>query len=229
MTKRNTKRGIIVSMIVLTMCFASLVGTTFAWFTDSVTSAGNIIQTGTLDVNLYWAEGNADVPTDGSGWTPAKTGAIFTETKWEPGCVVAKHLKVTNEGNLALKYSVKITPTGEYTDLANVIDVYFLDDATKIEERSNLNGATPVGTLADLIVDDDGAAHGIILPVGATAENGAVVGEKTVTIVFKMKTTADNEYQDKEIGSSFVVKVLATQLNYESDDIDNNYDAGLIP
>ena len=51
-TKHSTKRMLIASILVLAMCFTALVGTTFAWFTDSVTSSGNKIQSGTLKVDL---------------------------------------------------------------------------------------------------------------------------------------------------------------------------------
>lgn len=47
------------SVVALILCAAMLVGTTFAWFTDEVTSAVNKIQAGTLDVDLVDAAGNS--------------------------------------------------------------------------------------------------------------------------------------------------------------------------
>ena len=49
----STKRALIASILMLALCFTALVGTTFAWFTDSVTSSGNKIVAGKLDVGLY--------------------------------------------------------------------------------------------------------------------------------------------------------------------------------
>ena len=85
MTKmHSTKKALTASILFLAICFSMLVGTTFAWFTDSVTSSGNIIQSGTLDIAMYWADGTKAVPgTD--GWTDASTGAIFNHDNWEPG------------------------------------------------------------------------------------------------------------------------------------------------
>ena len=40
-------------LLSLLLCCSMLVGTTFAWFTDSVTSNNNIIKSGNLDVELY--------------------------------------------------------------------------------------------------------------------------------------------------------------------------------
>ena len=51
---KTTKRALFSSVVALLLCFTMLLGTTFAWFTDSVTSANNIIKSGNLDVNLYY-------------------------------------------------------------------------------------------------------------------------------------------------------------------------------
>ena len=54
MTKqKSTKRALLMSALALLMCVSMLIGSTFAWFTDSVTSAGNKIQAGTLDIELW--------------------------------------------------------------------------------------------------------------------------------------------------------------------------------
>ena len=55
---KATKRALGSSVLALFLCFAMLLGTTFAWFTDSVTSANNIITAGNLDVDLKYAKPN---------------------------------------------------------------------------------------------------------------------------------------------------------------------------
>ena len=50
--KKTTKRALLTSVMALMLCFAMLTGTTFAWFTDTETSANNRIVAGTLDVDL---------------------------------------------------------------------------------------------------------------------------------------------------------------------------------
>ena len=225
MTKmKSLRKALITSAVSMVLCSSMFVGTTYAWFTDSVTSNGNVIQTGTLNVAMYWAEGDEAVPTT-EGWTDASEGAIFNNTKWEPGYAEAKHVKVVNEGTLALKYKLMITPNGEVSKLADVIDVYFLKEAKQVT-REALASATPVGTLAEMIADPDGAAYGYLLPEGATATEGTleVVGSQTVTIALKMRENAGNEYQGLSIGSDFTIQLLATQYNYESDSFGSEYD-----
>ena len=85
-TKYSTKKALISSIVVLALCFSMLIGTTFAWFTDSASSNGNIIKTGTLDVEMYYADGTKAVPTTVDGWTNVTTGGpIFDYDNWEPG------------------------------------------------------------------------------------------------------------------------------------------------
>ena len=57
-----------------------LIGTTFAWFTDSVTSSSSIIKSGTLDVEMYWTDGTKTIPTADADWNNA-AGAIFDYDK----------------------------------------------------------------------------------------------------------------------------------------------------
>ena len=58
---KTTKKALFSSVVALVLCFTMLLGTTFAWFTDSVTSANNVIQSGNLDVVLEyksnWSDG----------------------------------------------------------------------------------------------------------------------------------------------------------------------------
>ena len=81
MTKKHSaKRALIASALSLLLCVSMLVGTTFAWFTDSVTSANNIIMAGNLDVELEYS-------TDMVNWTAvdANTNVFKEGALWEPG------------------------------------------------------------------------------------------------------------------------------------------------
>ena len=213
MTKtKSTKRALLMSALALLMCVSMLIGSTFAWFTDSVTSSGNIVKSGTLDVEMYWADGT-EAP-DSATWTDASTGAIFNYDKWEPGYVEVRHIKIANEGTLALKYQIKIVANGEVSDLADVIDVYYVDPAVQVSDRAQLTDANKLGTLTEVLANLANTANGE-LPAG---END------TITLALKMQESAGNEYQNKSIGSDFSVILMATQLTAESDSFDDQYD-----
>ena len=57
--RRSAKSAFLTSAAAVVMSFSMLLGTTFAWFTDSVTSANNIITSGNLDVELYHSDSKA--------------------------------------------------------------------------------------------------------------------------------------------------------------------------
>ena len=213
MTNKTTRKALLLSTLSLVLCFAMLLGTTFAWFTDSVTSSGNIITAGNLDVAMYYADGTEAVPDD-SGWTDASTGAIFDYDNWEPGYVDVKHIQIANEGTLALKYQVAIVATGEVSALADVIDVYYADPAAQVEYRTDLSDANKIGTLAEVLAGMATTAYGE-LPAGKN---------HTITLAMKMQEEAGNEYQGLSIGSSFRVVLNATQLAAEEDSFDETYD-----
>lgn len=212
MTKsKSTKRALLLSALSLLMCVSMLIGSTFAWFTDSVTSSGNIIKSGTLDVTMEWK----DATTTGAQQTykDASDGAIFNYDLWEPGYVEAKNIKISNVGTLALKYNLNIAANGEVSELADVIDVYFAEGEYTLTSRE-MTELTKVGTLSDIL---DG------MPANMAGDLKANTAD-TVTIALKMQETAGNEYQGLSIGTDFKVVLMATQDNVEKDSFDENYD-----
>ena len=217
MTKsKTTKKALLASALSLTVCLAMLIGTTFAWFTDSATSKGNIIKSGNLNIDLQVKKGTSYVSVKESN------EAIFNYSKWEPGYTVAKNLMVTTTGNLALKYTMVVVPYSISDDalkLAEVIDVYYAkNEVTADRELKNLN---KIGTLKDVF---DGKAETVI-------NDTLIPGTKNsayATIALKMQETAGNEYQNLSVGGGFDIKILATQFTEEADDFGTDYDKNAI-
>ena len=54
--QKATKRALLTSVMALVMCVVMLVGTTFAWFTDTASTAVNKIQAGNLKVDIIGAD-----------------------------------------------------------------------------------------------------------------------------------------------------------------------------
>ena len=182
--KRTTKRTLALSLLVMLLCVAMLVGTTFAWFTDSASTAVNKIQAGTLDVQLLDKRGNS-LEGQTLKWvraTATADGAEFVDSEdilWEPGCTYQlQPIVIKNNGNLALKYKIVITGIQGDAELNNAI------------EWSITN------TSATTALDAD---H----PLAAGASD-------TLTISGHMKESAGNEYQGKFI-DGIGITVIATQ------------------
>ena len=125
-SKKTTKHALMSSVVALLLCCAMLIGTTFAWFTDTASTAVNKIQAGTLDVALEMYDGANWVSAEGKTLQFKVNGAIpaaGTQILWEPGCTYElPALRVVNKGNLALKYKVIITGINGDATLNDVID-----------------------------------------------------------------------------------------------------------
>ena len=129
---KNTKRALLSSALALFLCFAMLLGTTYAWFTDSVTSGSNIIQSGTLDVDLVDEQGNS---MEGQIIEfVAKDGRAQDAILWEPGCTYeTEPVYVVNKGNLDLKYNILVNGIVGDAKLLEVIEWTVTIDGVEID------------------------------------------------------------------------------------------------
>ena len=168
MNNKTTKRALAISVVALFICFTMLIGTTYAWFTDVVTSSNNIIKTGILDAVVTWTDkpGSAE-----DTWKDVQTDAtpVFDYKLWEPGYVAVRQLKVVNNGTLAFKYKLQIVAKGSISDedgvrLSDVIDVYYAPSKVDVPNRDldNNPNLTYAGTLTEF-VHGDIAVNGILL------------------------------------------------------------------
>ena len=202
----GTKKSLLASGLSLLASCALLAGTTFAWFTDSVTNTGNKIQAGKLEVALFELQANGTYQEVGD--TP-----IFSYDRWEPGYSDVAVLKVENQGTLALKYRVDIVANGEnsaeLTKLAEAIDVYaLLNQNTAITKiPTGTDGMTNLGSLKDVLVDGTNVVRGNLKKTEADY----------AAIVLKMRETAGNEYQGLAAGVTFDIVLKATQDTVETD------------
>ena len=86
-SKKTTKHALMSSVVALLLCCAMLIGTTFAWFTDTASTAVNKIQAGMLDVDLEMYDGANWVSAEGKTLQFKVNGAIpaaGTQILWEP-------------------------------------------------------------------------------------------------------------------------------------------------
>ena len=206
--RKATKRALLTSVMALVMCVVMLVGTTFAWFTDTARTSVNKIEAGNLDVELYY--GNTADGADGTVWgkldnnSPAlkflqSTGTTATQQDfyWEPGGTYSlPALKVVNNGNLNLKYKIEITGIKGSAKLNDVIDWTMKLDRTDFAIGSEhvLNAATAGNESADIL-----------------------------TISGHMRETAGNTYMNEKI-EGITITLKATQATGEYDSTRDDYD-----
>lgn len=100
---KKARFALLQSVLCLLLCVSMLVGTTFAWLTDGISSGVNMIAAGSLDVVLEYLDENGT-------WTEvdADTHVLDEDALWEPGHCEVVYLRVSNGGALALKYSLGV-------------------------------------------------------------------------------------------------------------------------
>ena len=230
--KKATKRALLTSVMALVMCVVMLVGTTFAWFTDTASTGVNKIQAGNLDIELAYKNST----TRGEFKEANKETPVFDNNAlWEPGHVEYVVLKISNAGNLALKYKLGINIASE-TGSTNVLGNEFkLSDYIKFAvidgDQSALNrddlvaAATNSKLIKDGYTSEETPLYPKVEPVVDNQPN-----EKTVTLVVWMPKSVGNEANYKVAEGitapsiDLGINVVATQLTYENDSFGNEYD-----
>ena len=129
--KISTKKALIASVLSLVLCVSMLVGSTFAWFTDTATTSVNTIQAGNLKVDIV---NEAGTSMKGSSMSFVnKDGSA--DILWEPGATFRTiGFKVKNIGNLAFKYKMVLNGVDGDNELLNVITFKVVkEDGTAVD------------------------------------------------------------------------------------------------
>ncbi len=229
MTKKmTTKRALLASVFSLVICVAMLVGSTFAWFTDSASTGVNTITAGNLDIKLSYKNAADSAYNEVS----AQTTDLFVnsqdgEIRWEPGAASVCYFKIENLGSLALQYKVKVS----YNDTVTY---------TGADGEVKLSNAIK-SAFVDLGNTEKTYANRTELIAAAQAAGTAGLGYETTTAVKMQKETTGYFalilWMPEDIGNTynlptgarpleiqFGVDVVATQVMEENDSFGNDYD-----
>ncbi len=217
---KSTKRALMSSILAMLVCVAMLIGSTFAWFTDSVTSGRNQIVAGNLDVELYHGD---DLTDKVDGATNLFTQEDGTAIQWEPGVIAYENFKVENVGSLALKYQLTMNIAGYNTvkdtelSLVDVLKVAILDESFS-GDRTAAQALTFDSTLSDFV------KNGVLL-------SGA--SDTYAVVIYWEPGANDNDYnlnngKESSDGEPLYVDLgvtlAATQTPYEADSFNDQYD-----
>ena len=204
MTKTNSKKALLSSAFALVLSVAMLIGTTFAWFTDTASTGVNKIVSGNLKVDIIGENSDSHIEKlnfKKAAATDAEAGAAIL---WEPGCrYLTEGFRIANKGNLALKWKAQVnkgtTAANEGNfDLLDVIDFYLVTKAAD---------GTETATALDEFTGNL-----------KKTETSGVYYIKGV-----MQTTAGNDYQGLTL-DGITVTVIATQDTVENDSFGDQYD-----
>lgn len=223
---KQMRRTLILSMLMLITCLGMLLGTTYAWFTDSASSGSNVIQAGNLDIDVEYT-------LDGDNWKKLDGAKdLFQKGSWEPGHTEVVALKIINNGTLALKYKALLnvyeevigkTKDGSDIKLSDLLIVSTLmplaDQGEDAVVKTAFNDANSVSydkmaqfNLSEVLSKDiqllPGTYNYLIIKVEMPDGYGEVIN-----------------HNGKDVPKiEFGINVVATQYTYEEDSFGNQYD-----
>ena len=221
----------------LVMCVVMLVGTTFAWFTDTASTGVNKIQAGNLDMEVQYrtsAEGDWKDLAD-------RTDLFGTsDTRFEPGHTRVVELKIKNVGNLAFKYKIGMNVVSETEGTNKDGDPYKLSNYLKVATTpiQEYPGQYNIGEAMESVIFNRALGSSWTVRDFANFElekatNGqfhnlkpgdAVILGMKVYMPESVGNEANAKTSNDAASIEFGLKVLATQYTVESDSFDNEYD-----
>ena len=218
----HTRRALISSIFLLILCCSLLVGTTFAWFTDSVTSSRNTIRSGNLDLVLeYWdSEQKKYIEVD------SQTVLFNDAALWEPGYTEVVYLQIRNAGTLALEYQLSVnvleeimgkTADGSEIKLSDYLTFKVIESETDLADTFTRDSARNANV-------DALQLQTYIAPEAALEKNGDAA---FLALVIYMPEQIGNEANSNGVDVPSIklgVQLFATQLAFEEDSFDETYD-----
>ncbi len=215
---KMTKKALIISVSSIFVCVLMLIGSTFAWFTDTVAGGQNSIKAGNLDIALYH--------TDGTGVKEVVTAdtKLFEVALWEPGAMAYETFEIANEGELSLKYKFAMelgdfnTITDNGKSLKDVLKVAIVDGSfggTRAEALTLNFDKTLIDLKKEENLDSKGSKNTFTVVIywePSEADNDYNLNGT--------KTSSDGLPLSIELG----ISLIATQNTFEKDSFGNDYD-----
>ena len=189
------RKSLVASLIAIILCFSMLLGTTYAWFTDSIINTNNIIKSGNVDVELYHTNtvvADEEVKENTKLFVNQNGGDIL----WEPSASTTETFTIKNAGSLALKYKFSVKA------LAKTLN-------------SSQNSLLDVLTLT---------ANGIPLAFDGELEGELVANDDVVYELKIVWNSTDNDNAYRNLQILLGVELVATQLASEYDGTGNEFD-----
>ena len=233
----KTKRALLTSALAIVACVAMLVGSTFAWFTDTASTGVNKIQAGNLKLEVLYRtsfEGEWQTLKDATDLFGGET------TLFEPGHTRVVELKIKNAGSLSLKYKIGMNVAAETAGVNMAGNPYKLSDYLKVATTGiqQYDPADQISSLMERLIFQKGdfgmwTARNFANFELEYASNGRVHvlqpgAAQILGIKVYMPGSVGNEANaissEKAASISFGLNVVATQYTTERDSYGTQYD-----
>jgi predicted ribosomally synthesized peptide with SipW-like signal peptide len=230
--KKNTKRTLVATLLVMLLSLTVLIGSTYAYFNDVVNGTGSI-KTGTIDteVKVLYTEAQPD----DAAWTAADVATddafSFSVQDYKPGDFSTIWFRFENVGTLTYDLVFKMKATnGDATDICSqfrykvtvvTADVTKTDMATEATPTTGI--VNKVATVDDVRSKDDVAAKSVVIfkveirmiDSDQTFADGGDLGRGD-TAEGEQSGFADNEFANLSDQNQFMNKTITFDFNIEA-------------
>ena len=208
---KSVKKTLLVSLMTILACAALIAGTTFAWFTDSVSSGTNIIQSGNLQISatVHELDENGTIEylaqydfmqEQAQTFKFAETGADFkgnskfmSAEAFAPNQKFVKLIRVHNAGSLAAK-----------------VKLYF-----SVQDNGLQNALWFAAASRDGAITVNRAPMANITETMNAKEFEVQPGQDTdIVLAYGMDAGAGSEYENKSV--SIACTIIAAQVDEEA-------------
>lgn len=104
--KADARRSCLSSLLCMVLCMVMFFGTSYAYFSDSVSNDGNVIQVGSLQADLLLEKDGTSI----SLRQHPETKVFSPADSWAPGTLILRTLTVKNDGSLPFVYGLSLVP-----------------------------------------------------------------------------------------------------------------------
>lgn len=223
-SKKSSKSTVAASVVSLVLCFAMLLGVTFAWFTATSSKAVASIKSGSVAVDFVDADG-ASLLGDTLAFVDAN-GQKLPDVLWEPGCIYGiEPVFVKNTGKLAINYKIDVIGIDGQAKLLEVIDWKVNGEDITSFEGTLAPGETATALNLVGAMDKNAGnqyqnltADGIAIAVYATQANAEAEYAEVAAVVQKMDTMPTVEVE----GADVTLSTAYTFKNASSEDVENS-------
>lgn len=172
---KSKKFSLIACAASIVLSAGALVGTSYAWFSDSASNKGNIIQAGTfgIELEMYDAEQDKYVPAENADGSVDGVH-LFEGTNWQGDDYQVAYLSLVNTGSIDLDFRLdfNITEPSDDGDAYHLSDI--LESFINIDYTYNLTADGNYRKSSwSSFTRQEGSTDPFQLPYGHVFQNGS--------------------------------------------------------
>lgn len=204
--KNAALKVLLLSAFVTFMCFSMLVGTTYAWLTDSVTSGKNKIVSGSLDIQMNYYNGTEFVSAEGN---------VFEDVTWQPGAETHRLIQIYNNSDMPVKFAFKANVMNEYGSINTEGSSFLLSNSLVSYQQTYANDSldaaiAALSTIAQVCKGSTKNQFGAFTLINDNSEVIAPAASKYILLALYMP---ESDVEDSTVKDGMPLPTFSVELD----------------